>query len=567
MPFLAGFHAASWLLLVTLALFAGKVFAAPVLSFDRMERAVDLRGQAEYAVMRSGALDPQSVWELPGTAFKRGRPDLMLDLPEGAMLVMRVEIDVPQMHDPDYLELPSARLDRVRYWARSSGSPSWQTAEAGDRVPPPRWSFSGPYPAFELPSAGQRTQIVLAIEHRGLLNVPVQWVSDQVFRVERMGHAFKFGLMTGLALALAAACAVATALFRKTVFALLCLYTLLMAVQVVANNGYGDIYLWPWMPELDDPAKPFVSMLLSCLLVPLVALVLNADVHKHAWWVGAWRWGLAGLVYALVQAWLLPPEWRLLAGTAYVLFSLLFAGILSMHGVLRSDAMSAWALAGTGLIAMSTLLGYADYTALHGSVVLNMIGTGCRMGFVVLMLGVAVQRHRFGRDVLSRALSASGRDALTGLLTRPGFEHALAKSSLMTEHASAFSSGFMVCDLRSLGTVRSEYGEDICERVLVRFAAVLQRTLHSDSIIGRIGYGRFAAVLVQDVDTSTLQATATQVLTRVLAQSDLPDFVRQLKLRMVLAQMPLSQVHLADLENRCNSVMQGGDSARVIRWL
>lgn len=374
-------------------------------------------------------------------------------------------------------------------------------------------------------------------------------------------------MVLGLALALALVCALALALFRKREFAALCIYTLMTAVFVATTSGYAAIYLWPGLPQWNDPSKPFVSMLLSCMLAPVMAMVLHAHVHNRAWWVGAWRWGVAGLVLAVAQAYLVPPQWRLLAGSTYVVASLVFAAMLAMHGVLRSDSMSAWALVAAGLVALSTLLGYADYASLPATLALDLAAAGLRLGFVVLMFCVAVQRHRYGRYVLSRAMDSGQRDALTGLFTRPGFEQALARSTLMTQHASVLPVAFIICDLRSLGTVRADLGEDLCERVLVRFAAILQRSLPGDSIIGRVGYARFAAVLVHDLEVPDVEAVATKVLTQALAQPGLPDFVRVLKLRMVLARQPLLRTSLAQLEPRCSSAMSAGDPQRVIRWL
>jgi GGDEF domain-containing protein len=560
-----------WALAAALAVAGVHALAAPLLAFDRTpydreQLVLDLRGHLEYRIQPAGTLDPQAVWDAPASEFSPGSPGQMLDLQDGSMMVLRIELEVQQIRDPDYLQLRSARLDRVRFWARAGAQP-WQTGESGDRVPIGQWPFKGPMPAFELPDADQRIQIVLAVEQRGLVNVPIQWVPDHVFRAQRLDHAFEFGMVLGLALALALVCALALALFRKREFAALCIYTLMTAVFVATTSGYAAIYLWPGLPQWNDPSKPFVSMLLSCMLAPVMAMVLHAHVHNRAWWVGAWRWGVAGLVLAVAQAYLVPPQWRLLAGSTYVVASLVFAAMLAMHGVLRSDSMSAWALVAAGLVALSTLLGYADYASLPATLALDLAAAGLRLGFVVLMFCVAVQRHRYGRYVLSRAMDSGQRDALTGLFTRPGFEQALARSTLMTQHASVLPVAFIICDLRSLGTVRADLGEDLCERVLVRFAAILQRSLPGDSIIGRVGYARFAAVLVHDLEVPDVEAVATKVLTQALAQPGLPDFVRVLKLRMVLARQPLLRTSLTQLEPRCSSAMSAGDPQRVIRWL
>lgn len=536
-------------------------------SFDREDRGLDLRSRIEYAIVPVSAVEPGQAWQLDATNFKPMQAGQRLQIPEGFMMLARVELKVQQVRDPDYLQFPSARLDRVQLWARAVGQP-WQHGEAGDRVAISQWPFSGPFPAFELPDGNERIQLVMAIEHRGSLNVPIEWSPDHAFRAGRMAHAFTFGAIAGLAAALTLVCALAMALFRRIEFATLCVYTLLTGLSLTASNGYAGVYLWPQLPAWNDPSKGFLGMLLVSLLLPLVARVLRLDVQRPAWWKASWRWALAGVAYAVLQLLVLPPEWRTVANLAYVMGTLVFAFILAMHGVLRGDAMSKLTLAAIVVITLGTSLGYADLFDIVNELSLHVANAASRLGFVVLMLCVAVQRHRYGRDVLSRLLAGDNRDALTGLANRAGLKQELARAALMVDEAGTRQAGVLICELRNLGAVRADYGDEFCDHLLVRFAYALSGSVPTGSaLFGRLTHSRFAAVVLHDASTETLQAAATRILSRMLAQTDLPDAVREMKLRIVMKLVALGDLRLETVEDEVKHEFESSIDSRTIRWL
>lgn len=545
--------------------------AAPVLaiergSFDREQKGLDLRPSLQYAIVPAASVDPETAWQLPDTAFRPMQAGQKLDIPQGTMMLARIELKVMQVRDPDYLQFPSTRLDRVQLWARAVGQP-WQKGEAGDRVALAGWPFAGPFPAFELPDGNERVQLLMAVQHRGSLNLPVEWMPDHAFRADRLAHGFTFGAIAGLAAALALICGLTAWLFRRMEFAVLGGYTLLTALSLMASNGYAAIYLWPQLPAWNDPSKVFLSMVLVSVLLPMVARVLKLDVHRPVWWTASQRWSIAGLAYAVLQLAVLPPEWRTIANMAYVVATLAFAFMLAFYGVLRADAMSLLTFAAVVVITLATVIGYADLFVVN-ELGLHVANALSRLVFVVLMLCVAVQRHRFGRDVLSRYMAGKNRDPLTGLPNRAGLQQDLQRATLLSDAASTRETGVIICDLRSIGTLRAEYGDEVCDRVLASFAQVLQASSPGgDVLVGRLGFGRFAALVLADTSREHLQAIATRILSRALARTDLPDAVRDMKLRIVMTRAPLSDVRLDAIEAEISRRADEAGESRTIRWL
>lgn len=567
----------SWLvrcLLLCAACAAASLWAAPLVPIDRLpydkaRDGRDLRGAFEYAMVPMGAVDPDQVWNLPANAFTPSRLGQALEIPAGQMMLLRVEVRVERARNPDYLQLPSPRLDRARIWARAEGF-AWQAGEAGDRVPLSRWPFGGPFPSFELPDSNGRMQIVMAIEQRGTLRVPVQWMPDLGYRSQRLNHAYAFGAMFGLALALALVCALATLILRRRAFAAMCGYTVLTGLSIAASNGYASVYLWPESPQWSDPSKVFLGILLTSALLPLVALVLQLHVRRPLWWRGALAWGVAGLAYAGLQAFVLPPEWRTYANLGYALGTLGIAAALAVHGVLRADAMSRWALAGIVMIAAATALNYADLFDIVNVLELSVANALLRMGFIVTMLVVVVQRHRFGRDVLSRHMTGVERDALTGLLSREGLEREVARMARMQDpEDAAEQAGVIVCDLPRLEGLRTEMGGNVVERMLVRYAYVLQRNLHDDNAaIARIGEGRFAAVLGGVYNEFLLRSICQQLVAQMLAQTDLPGAVKEAGMEIYMSTMPLAAFRIDAVEARMGkSLAAGTRGGRSIHWM
>lgn len=553
---------------------AGSLSAAPLvpidrLPYDRAQEGRDLRGAFEYALVPQGDVDPDKVWGMPSSAFTASRLGQALEIPAGQMMLVRVELRVERARNPDYLQLPSPRLDRARMWARAEGF-AWQTGEAGDRVPISRWPFGGPFPSFELPDNNGRMQIILAIEQRGSLRVPVQWMPDVGYRSQRLNNAFTFGALTGLAFALALICGLATLLLRRRAFAAMCAYTVLTGLSIAASNGYATVYLWPESPQWSDPSKAFLGILLTSALLPLVALVLQVHVRRALWWRGALAWGIGGLVYAVLQASVLPAEWRTFANLGYAIGTLALAAALALHGLLRSDAMARWALVGIGLITAATALNYADLFDVVNVLGVSIANAVLRLGFIVIMLAVVVQRHRFGRDVLSRHMTGVERDALTGLLSRQGLEREVARMARLQDPENAEDqAGVIVCDLPRLESVRAEVGGNVCERMLVRYAYVLQRNLHDDSaVIGRIGEGRFAAVMGGVYNEFLLRSICQQLVAQMLAQTDLPGAVKEAGLEIYMTTVPLAQFKLDAVESRIGKNLASGTrGTRSIHWL
>lgn len=95
-------------------------------------------------------------------------------------------------------------------------------------------------------------------------------------------------------------------------------------------------------------------------------------------------------------------------------------------------------------------------------------------------------------DIIDALKVDRDHDVLTGLLNRRGFER-LAREVL--DNAGGEPVCLVVCDIDHFKALNDRYGHPAGDRVLKEFAGVLQRSLRSIDIVGRIGGEEFVALL------------------------------------------------------------------------
>lgn len=104
-------------------------------------------------------------------------------------------------------------------------------------------------------------------------------------------------------------------------------------------------------------------------------------------------------------------------------------------------------------------------------------------------------------DIIEALKVDRDHDALTGLLNRRGFER-LARKLLRS--ASDDSICLVVCDIDHFKSLNDRFGHPMGDRVLKEFAELLQHSLRSIDIVGRIGGEEFVAVLPDCDEESVL---------------------------------------------------------------
>lgn len=108
---------------------------------------------------------------------------------------------------------------------------------------------------------------------------------------------------------------------------------------------------------------------------------------------------------------------------------------------------------------------------------------------IVLMVAAMI-------DVIDALKMDRDQDVLTGLLNRRGFERQARE--LLHDFAGK-SINLVVCDIDHFKSINDEHGHAMGDKVLKEFARVLQQSLRSIDIVGRVGGEEFV-ILLPDCD-------------------------------------------------------------------
>ena len=153
----------------------------------------------------------------------------------------------------------------------------------------------------------------------------------------------------------------------------------------------------------------------------------------------------------------------------------------------------------------------------------------------LLVVGVLVALLRQRLDALIERLSDAARtDPVTGLLNRRGFDEVLDIELARAERASSTCS-LILCDLDHFKRVNDAYGHPEGDKVLERFAGLLQRAKRRIDAVARVGGEEFALVLP---DTDEHGAFVSAERMRRLAREEFADYRMPLTVSFGVASYP-----------------------------
>ena len=151
------------------------------------------------------------------------------------------------------------------------------------------------------------------------------------------------------------------------------------------------------------------------------------------------------------------------------------------------------------------------------------------------VVGVLVALLRQRLDALIERLSDAARtDPLTGLLNRRGFDEVLDLELARAER-SGQSCSLILCDLDHFKRVNDAYGHPEGDRVLIRFAALLERAKRRIDAVARIGGEEFA-LLLPDTDEHGAFVSAERM--RRLARDEFSTYRMPLTVSFGVASYP-----------------------------
>jgi len=246
--------------------------------------------------------------------------------------------------------------------------------------------------------------------------------------------------------------------------------------------------------------------------MPMLELGLRLWFGRRLWPGMAWRWGLAGLGFAVWW-------WSWAQGWDYAARSVTFTGINTLQALLfaqylysqlreATDRPSRLALRLIGLGAVLIVV-MSLWRALQN---LPYAGTGLpppgHLLAVLMVVNIAVAVTRVSAMLLmlhgrveARLQQASAElerranvDALTEVASRAYFE--AASTVLLTQaRASRVPACLMLCDMDGFKAVNDELGHPEGDALLRRFAEQLRGALRQGDLAGRMGGDEFAVLL------------------------------------------------------------------------
>lgn len=549
--------------------------AVPLLdlrSQDARQIKIDLRDHwqtqwiSAQKLLATQARDPIDIWALPDSAFSAGAGSSGATLRFEAQdrLLGRVVLQVQEQPYSMVLELPMPRLDAAHLSYRYNDEP-WVHAAAGDQISMLQWPFANRNPAFLIPAKSGQLQLVLEIGHQGLLAAPVLLQSDPQFRAARFEDALRIGALLGLATVLTVLGFGAALIFQRFSFIAVALLTTSVGIAVFTQGGTAGMYIAVDSTRFNDLSKFASGMLCGAFLPWGIGSVLLQKSYSMTVWRSTQLWLALGLLSMLLmtganmrslQALVLPP---------FLLGSLLFAGLMVLGSVWRRQPLAWWLMAALVFVSIGILSPLAAYFGLTDGVKSFLVSS---MGFLVstlLLFYTQLLQYKQGRMVMTRAKTTAGRDVLTGLLNRSGFNYSLAKTIKRITNDKTYAA-FYYIEVADAKTWQQSHSGEGYEAGMVQLAAAISMSVSVVDTVGRVAPNAFAVTVVMQRNAQLASALAQKIITRTLAIASHGTPMAH-STRIAIAWLPVFGAELHTLEQRARSVLDKLEQGKRIAWI
>jgi GGDEF domain-containing protein len=548
--------------------------AVPVLDISKQNTRyinTDLREfwQTSYLAPTSGleqakAYPPADVWAWQDSQFKV--PSLqVIDLKAAERLVSRMTLMVNPGRNDFVLALPMTRLDNAHLSYRYNDGP-WVQAVAGDQTPLTQWPVAHTSPAFPIPAQVGKLDIVLQIAHQGWVATPVLLQGEPVFQADRFKYSLQVGSLLGLALVMALIGFGAALVFQRTSFFPVAMMMVIVLLLVAAQCGVLGMYVATDSARFNDVSKFSTGMLYGVFMPWVVATVVSQK--SYALWV--WRcvlaWMVLGLGILIWQTSGYASNLRVAVLPPYLLGSLLIAMGIALASVVRKQGHAGLVLLAVLLDSISILVPLARHLGFTQDSSLSLlVGTSGFLTSTLLLFCIQLLQYRHGRMVMTRAKSSDGRDMLTGLLNRRGFERILDdRIKRITTHK--MFAAFYYIEVSDAQSVQKAYGDEGYEAGMVQMAAALSFSVTAVDVLARVAPNAFALMVVMPRDAAQANTLAQKIITRALAVASHGLQVASTT-RVAVAWVPLFGTDLTVLEQRAHHVLDNMDPHKRIGWI
>lgn len=544
--------------------------AAPQVTLDKKIDALDLRSLWEHSLVavpqqaNTTAFDPQAVWQWPKEQFAVNPLGQHIVMTATQRFVARMALVSAHSGDSLYLVFKMPRLDAVHVSYRYGDEP-WTREAAGDTLPMVSWPFFDRQPTFNIPLRQGLLSVVVEVAHQGVVDAPVSLASANTFRHDGIDAAITAGLLIGVNLVLAAVGLMAALNFRRFAFLAISLMTLLMASVVFANSGLAGVYLLTDSARFNDQSKFFANAL-WCLAFPWVtAVALSQRFYSRFWWYLALVWAGVG---GIAGVWLMqyPLRYLTLQVVPFVMAgSLTIALAMLAHALLRAQTLAAAAAPGIALYALSLVIPLVAYLGFMPNDRAVLVASLATLLAALVFLQVMVRQHRQGRMVMARAMTSAGRDVLTGLLSRQGFEQVLAKNVSRMQAEKLFAAFFYVT-VSDAHTLQERFGDEGFEGGMVQMAAAISSSVSVVDTVGRVGPNAFAVMVLMPRDAKLANSVAQKMITRTMSLASHGAPMAQTA-RIAIAWLPVFGTLLPDIERRALRTLHKMEEGKRIAWV
>ena len=514
-----------------------------IIQFVKADNDLPLRPLWQWQYSKTPNIDPQGVWDAPNSAFKTGDSTVQMQLSKEQAYVARFHMQEIQSDFSFYITIPVPQIDTVQLWWRpSDGSAPWRSLQAGDMVPMDNWPFVGPYPAFELPGRHQGLDVVMRFQNTVPLFVRVYSQSNKLFHSERSLYSNGTGGSLGLIGAMTLICFLTLRLGRIEFFwlTMACLNAFLM---YVARSGVGFISFWPGFSEFNNVGLYFFATLSAAGMTIVISYLMptfKGARLTRGFYLG---WASLGLLLAFLFWLVLSLPTTVTIFRVYSLSTMLlcFVGPLVL-AFGRGDRVSTWvSIALLGLMACTAAQVYSMYL----STPIDAWGVVSAVGWMFAAMGLfaaAFGRYQYGHTALGDQINLKDElDHLTGLLNAKGFEQSMSLTVLAAGQKRDLAPviTLMMCRLPSIERQEFDsYGKTVSNQAEVRLASAIKHALPETSVVARVQRGCLVIFITERVTPKIVEAAATKIISDVLNAEDLPNFVSDLGLQILIGQVP-----------------------------
>lgn len=514
-----------------------------IIQFVKANTDLPLRPLWQWQYSKGASTNPQAVWDAPESAFKTGDNTVTMQLSKEQTYVARFHMQEMQSDFSFYITVPVPQIDSVQLWYRpSNGSMPWRSFQAGDVIALDDWPFVGPYPAFELPGRHAGLDVVMQFKNQTPLFVRSYSQSNKQFHSERSLYSNGTGGSLGLIGAMTLICFMTLRLGRLEFF-WLAMASLNSFLLYVARSGVGFISFWPSFASFNNVGMYFFATLSSAGMVMVISYLMPTFKGVKLLRFFYWFWAFVGLVLAFLF-WLVlgfPSTVWLFRTYAITTMLMCFVGPLFL-AIARGDRVSTWV--STALLGLMACTGAQVYS-MYLSTPMDAWGIASAVGWMFATMGLfaaAFGKYQYGHTALGDQINLKDElDHLTGLLNAKGFEQSMSLTVLAAGQKRDLAPVITLLMCRLPSVERQEfdsYGKTVSNQAEVRLAAAIKHALPETSVVARVQRGCLVIFITERVTPKIVEAAATKIISDVLNAEDLPNFVSDLGLQVLIGQVP-----------------------------